>query len=55
MSGMVINTAALEPLFAPHEEPNFHRVRAEKPGDPAKVVKGEDRHPSPWRIISVPL
>jgi len=44
MSGMVINTAALEPLFAPHEEPNFHRVRAEKPGEPAKVVKG--RRPS---------
>ena len=44
MSGMVINTAALEPLFAPHEEPNFHRVRAEKSGEPAKVVKG--RRPS---------
>jgi type III restriction enzyme len=48
MSGMVINTAALEPLFAPHEEPNFHRVRAEKPGAPAKVVKG--RRPSPITI-----
>ena len=44
MSNMVINTAALEPLFAPHEEPNFHRVRAEKVGEPAKVVKG--RRPS---------
>jgi len=25
---MVINTVALEPLFAPHEEPNFLRVKA---------------------------
>ena len=44
MNSPIINPAALEPLFAPHEEPNFHRVRAEKPGDPAKVVKG--RRPS---------
>lgn len=35
MGNMVINTAAFEPLFAPHEEPNFHRVRAEKAGEPA--------------------
>ena len=45
MSSPIVNPTALEPLFAPHEEPNFHRVRAEKPGDPAKVVKG--RRPSP--------
>ena len=44
MTSPIINPAALEPLFAPHEEPNFHRVRAEKPGEPAKVVKG--RRPS---------
>jgi len=44
MTSPIINPTALEPLFAPHEEPNFHRVRAEKPGDPAKVVKG--RRPS---------
>jgi len=43
MSTPVINLAALEPLYAPHEEPNFHRVRSEK-GQPAKVVKG--RRPS---------
>ncbi len=43
MSSPVINLAALEPLYAPHEEPNFHRVRSEK-GQPAKVVKG--RRPS---------
>ena len=44
MVNPIINPAALEPLFAPHEEPNFHRVRAEKAGEPAKVVKG--RRPS---------
>ncbi|MBW1803593.1 MAG: DEAD/DEAH box helicase family protein, partial [Deltaproteobacteria bacterium] len=45
MNSPIINPSALEPLFATHEEPNFHRVRAEKPGEPAKVVKG--RRPSP--------
>ncbi|MBW2096855.1 MAG: DEAD/DEAH box helicase family protein, partial [Deltaproteobacteria bacterium] len=44
MSTPIINPAALEPLFAPHEEPNFHRVRAERQGKPAKVEKG--RRPS---------
>lgn len=39
MTSPTINPAALEPLYAPHEEPNFHRVRAEAPGQPAKVVK----------------
>ena len=43
MTSPVINLAALEPLYAPDEEPNFHRVRSEK-GQPAKVVKG--RRPS---------
>ncbi len=43
MSEPVINLAALEPLFAPHEEPNQHRARAQ--GDkPAQVKKG--RRPS---------
>ena len=28
---LVINTAALEPLFAPWEEPDKHRVRAQQP------------------------
>ncbi len=36
----VINPSALEPLFEPWEEPNAHRIRADKPGDPAKVVRG---------------
>jgi type III restriction enzyme len=40
MSAPFVNVSALEPLFAPHEEPNLHRVRARKPGDPAQVVKG---------------
>ena len=44
MPSPIINPAALEPLYAPHEEPNFHRVRAETPGQPAKVVKS--RRPS---------
>jgi hypothetical protein len=36
----VINVAALEPLFAPHEEPNQHRARAQ--GDqPAQTKKGQ--------------
>ncbi len=34
MTSSVINLAALD---APHEEPNFHRVRSEK-GQPVKVV-----------------
>jgi len=40
-----INTDALGPLFNPWEEPNAHRVRAEKEGEPANVVK--QRRPSP--------
>jgi type III restriction enzyme len=40
-----LNTPALEPLFAPWEEPNAHRVRADREGDPAKVIK--HRRPSP--------
>lgn len=41
---VVVNPTALEPLFAPWEEPIKHRVRADKPGEPAKVVNG--RRPS---------
>ena len=43
MSEPVVNLAALEPLFAPHEEPNQHRARAQG-GQPAQVKKG--RRPS---------
>jgi type III restriction enzyme len=43
-----LNPAALEPLFAPWEEPSSHQVRADKEGDPAKTVKG--RRPSPIGI-----
>ncbi|MCI0748838.1 MAG: DEAD/DEAH box helicase family protein [Verrucomicrobia subdivision 3 bacterium] len=43
MSEPVVNLAAIEPLFAPHEEPNQHRGRAQ--GDqPAQTKKG--RRPS---------
>lgn len=43
MSEPIVNLAALEPLFAPHEEPNQHRARAQG-GQPAQVKKG--RRPS---------
>jgi type III restriction enzyme len=36
----LINTAALEPLFLPWEEPNAHRVRAKDRDQPAEAVKG---------------
>lgn len=42
------NSAALEPLFAPWEEPIAHRVKADKYGEPAKVVNG--RRPTPVTI-----
>lgn len=38
-----LNLAALEPLYATHEEPNRHRVRAERDGEPARIVKGRRR------------
>ncbi len=38
-----LNLSALEPLYAPHEEPNRHRVRAERDGEPARIVKGRRR------------
>ncbi len=44
-SGGVINPGALEPLFAPWEEPRAHRVRAARAGDPPKIIQG--RRPSP--------
>ena len=47
MNGAGVNLSALEPLFAPHEEPNFHRVRA-KDGQPAEAKRG--RRPSPIAI-----
>lgn len=40
----VINIGALEPLYNSWEEPNSHRIRADRPGDPAKIIKG--RRPS---------
>ena len=45
-----VNPSALEPLFAPWEEPNAHRLRGDKPGGPAKVVK--NRRPSPITIAN---
>ncbi len=40
-----INAAALEPLYATWQEPDKHRVRAEKRGDPAKIVQGRRASP----------
>jgi type III restriction enzyme len=42
---MLVNPAALEPLFSPWEEPTKHRIRGDKPGEPAKIING--RRPSP--------
>lgn len=47
---LVINTAALEPLFAPWEEPNKHRVRASTPGQPPEIKTY--RRPSPVRLVN---
>ncbi|MGE0175296.1 MAG: DEAD/DEAH box helicase [Oligoflexales bacterium] len=30
----------IEALYAPHEEPNKHRIRANRDGDPARIVEG---------------
>jgi len=46
---LVINTAALEPLFEPWEEPNRHRVRA-KVGQPPEIKTY--RRPSPIRLVN---
>ncbi len=39
-NGIVINTAALEPLYKSWEEPNRHRVRAQRRGEPAQIIEG---------------
>ena len=45
----VINTAALEPLFAPWEEPDKHRVRG---GDGETPGIADYRRPSPIRSVN---
>lgn len=42
---LVINTAALEPLFAPWEEPSKHRVRASTAGQPPEIKTYRRRSP----------
>src|SRR5262249_33508002 len=42
---LVINTTALEALFAPWEEPNKHRVRATRPGQPPQINSYRRRSP----------
>jgi type III restriction enzyme len=46
----VINAAALEPLFAPWDEPNRHRVRGSSPGAPPDIKTY--RRPSPIRLVN---
>jgi type III restriction enzyme len=50
MTSVTLNSTTLEPLFAPWAEPNAHRVRAEKVGDPAVIVQG--RKTSPIDLVS---
>ncbi len=45
-----VNISALEPLFAPNEEPTKHRVRAQREGEPAQIVP--IRRPSPIAIAN---
>ena len=47
-SDAIVNVAALEPLYKPHEEPLFHRIRAKRDGEPAQIIKG--RRPTPITI-----
>ncbi|WP_353258572.1 DEAD/DEAH box helicase [Prochlorothrix hollandica] len=49
MTSDTLNPSILEPLFAPWAEPNAHRVRAEKAGDPAVIVQG--RRASPIDLV----
>jgi len=48
LTDLVINAAALEPLYGPTDVPNLHRVKAKEPGKPAEVRKG--RRPTPIAI-----
>ncbi|UIE37313.1 DEAD/DEAH box helicase [Leptodesmis sichuanensis] len=50
MTSSTLNPTVLEPLFAPWQEPNAHRVRAEKSGDPAVVKQG--RRASPIEVVN---
>jgi type III restriction enzyme len=50
MTSSTLNPTVLEPLFAPWQEPNAHRVRAEKSGDPAVVKQG--RRVSPIEVVN---
>lgn len=49
LSSILLNKAALELLFLPHEEPNAHRVRGDAPGAPAKTLQG--RRPSRIGVV----
>ncbi|MBJ7900240.1 MAG: restriction endonuclease subunit R [Cyanobacteria bacterium RI_101] len=50
MTSTPLNPTVLEPLFTPWQEPNAHRVRAEKSGDPAVVKQG--RRASPIEVVN---
>jgi len=49
-STLEFNPSALEPLFMPWEFPNAHRRRAERDGQPPKIV--QRRRPSPITIAN---
>ena len=49
-SSIRVNVAALEPLFMPWEFPNAHRQRAERDGEPPKIIR--QRRPSPIEIAN---
>jgi len=48
--GLKFNSAALEPLFMPWEFPKAHRQRADRDGQPPKII--ERRRPSPITIAN---
>jgi len=50
MTSTTLSPTVLEPLFAPWQEPNAHRVRAENSGDPAVVKQG--RRASPIDLVN---
>ncbi len=50
MTSTPFNPAVLDPLFSPWQEPNAHRVRAEKSGDRAVVKQG--RRASPMDLVN---
>ena len=51
MSDTIVNPEALEPLFGPSDIPTHHRVRGDKPGNPAKVISSDVCRPPLVEIV----